>query len=119
MNDLGRVFRRLKALMQPYGEQLEVKADAAGEYYVDTRHAMKNKKPLFFGAVQIRKNYVAYHLMPVYTDPRLLDGVSAELTMRMHGKSCFNFERCDEALFRELAELTRAGFESYRKRGWV
>jgi len=26
----------------------------------------KFKKELWFGAVQIKKNYVSYHLMPVY-----------------------------------------------------
>ena len=29
----------------------------------------------------------------------------------MQGKSCFNFTRVDEALFAELADLTRRGYD--------
>lgn len=59
--------------------------DTPTEFCLDTQHVMKNKKPLFFGAVQTKKNYVSYHLMPIYVEPRLLDGVSPELRMRMQG----------------------------------
>jgi hypothetical protein len=40
--------------------------------------------------VQIKKNYVIYHLMPVYLNPGLLEGMSPGLRKRMQGKSCFN-----------------------------
>jgi hypothetical protein len=30
----------------------------------------------------------------------------------MQGKSCFNFTKVDEALFAELGELTRTGFDA-------
>jgi hypothetical protein len=35
-----------------------------------TRSA-RYQKELFFGGVQIKKNYVSYHLMPVYMEPAL------------------------------------------------
>ena len=50
--------------------------------------------------------------MPVYVEPSLLDGISPGLRRRMQGKSCFNFAKVDEALFAELEDLTRAGFEA-------
>jgi hypothetical protein len=31
----------------------------------------------------------------------------------MQGKACFNFSEVDSELFRELADLTAAGFEAY------
>ncbi len=37
---------------------------------------------MLFGAVQIKKTYVSYHLMPVYAFPVLLEKISAELTQR-------------------------------------
>jgi len=73
------VFDALKALIEPHTRLLDIKRDEPGSFYVDTFHVLKNKKPLFFGAVQAKKNYVSYHLMPVYLNPRLLDGVSPEL----------------------------------------
>ncbi len=75
----NEIFSRLKSIMSSYEGELEVKADTDENYYLDTKHVMEhNKKPLFFGAVQIKKNYVSYHLMPVYACPDLLkDSVRA------------------------------------------
>ena len=89
--------------MAPYAEKLDAKTDGGTEFYLDTKHLQKNKKPLFFGAVQVKKTYVSFHLMPVYLKPELLEGVSPELTARMQGKSCFNFASSDKLLFNELA----------------
>jgi len=113
------VFDALKALIEPHTRLLDIKRDEPGSFYVDTFHVLKNKKPLFFGAVQAKKNYVSYHLMPVYLNPRLLDGVSPELRKRMQGSSCFNFKTVDAKLFKELGKLTRAGLQDYRKGGYL
>ncbi len=105
--------------MRPFSDRLDCLHDNASEYYLNTHHIMKNGKPLFFGGVQIRKNYVSYHLMPVYVFPELLDDLSAELKKRMQGKSCFNFRTADSGLFRELKALTTAGYNAYRESGYV
>ena len=88
--------------------------DQPGDFYLDTQHIMKNKKPLFFGSVHIRKNYVSYHLMPVYIFPDLLETISPELKQHMQGKSCFNFKTLDSDLFEELKQLTNAGYNQYQ-----
>ena len=54
-NDLGNVFEALKTLMQPYAEKLIRRTDVPANLHLDTDYVMKNKKPLFFGAVQIKK----------------------------------------------------------------
>lgn len=104
------VFQRLKAILQPYEPALVLKADGPTGYSLDTPYAPKYRKELFFGAVQIKKNYVSYHLMPVYMYPDLLESISPELKKRMQGKSCFNFKKLDEAQVAELARLTEQGF---------
>lgn len=119
MTDFGHLFEQLRRIMLPYARKLVCTVDRGGELHVDTKHIMENKKPLWFGGVQIRKRYVSYHLMPVYVNPKLLEGMSPGLKKRMHGKSCFNFTATDASLFKELAELTEAGFMDYRKRGHV
>ncbi len=119
MPDLTTVFTELRSIMAPYAAKLDAKKDDASELYVDTKHLQKNKKPLFFGAVQIKKSYVSFHLMPVYAKPELLDGLSPGLKARMQGKSCFNFSAIDAAQFKELAALTEAGYASYREQGFV
>lgn len=116
---LDEVFEKLREILIPYANDLDLKKDTSDSVYIDTLHIMKNKKPLFFGAVQIKKRYVSYHLMPVYVSPNLLDSVSDELRKRMQGKSCFNFNKIDSNLFEELKQLTRLGHEFYRKEGYV
>ena len=117
---LATVFQKLRTVMLPYAEKLVCKHDEPGRLYIDTAQIMKNKQPLFFGAVQIKKRYVAYHLMPVYVNPDLLEGMSPALKRRMHGKSCFNFTKIDDdQLLTELSALTEAGYEFYRSKGYV
>ncbi len=119
MPDLLQVYEHLRAIMEPYAARLARKVDTEVVLYVDTTHLMKNKKPLFFGAVQLKRAYVSYHLMPVYVRPCLLERVSPALRKRMQGKSCFNFTQVDAELFAELAEVTRAGYASYKEQGFA
>ena len=83
--------------MEPFAAGLGRKADSDTELYLEAKGT--DGKPTFFGAVQLKRNYVSYHLMPAYTDPDLLETVSPELKKRMQGKSCFNFDTVDPALF--------------------
>ena len=119
MAKLGTVFSDLRAIMAPYAAKLDPKKDDDAELYVDTKHIQTNKKPLFFGAVQLKKAYVSYHLMPVYVKRELLLGLSPELKARMQGKSCFNFTTSDAVLVKELAALTKASFASFKEQGFV
>ena len=119
MSELAALYAELHKMMSPYAAKLDVKRDDGGELYVDTRHIQKNKKPLFFGAVQVKKSYVSYHLMPVYLKPDLLASVSPALKARMQGKSCFNFKVSEPTLFKELSALTKSAFASYKEQGYV
>lgn len=71
------------------------------------------------GAVQSKKNYVSFHLMPVYAFPELLDDLSPALRKRMQGKSCFNFSEVDEPLVAELTQLVAAGARRYEAAGYM
>jgi hypothetical protein len=112
------VFKRLRSILAAYEAGMVVKHDEDGAYYLDTRHMTKNGQPLFFASVGIRKNYVSFHLMPVYVFPALLDDVG-DLKGRMQGKSCFNFRKIDDAQIAGLTRLTRAGYERYRDEGML
>jgi hypothetical protein len=111
--DFQETFKRLKGILKPYAAKLLVVHDTDTNYYLDTHRVMKNKHRLFFGAVRIGKAYVSFHLMPVYASSELRQTISPELKKRMQGKSCFNFKTPDEKLFKELAKLTKAGFEKF------
>jgi hypothetical protein len=115
--DFPDVFAQLKAILKKYEARLVVTQDGAHGYSLNTPYSAAYKKEVFFGAVQINKNYVSYHLMPVYVYPDLLDGISDGLKKRMQGKSCFNFTASDAQLFTELAGLTERGIERFREQG--
>ena len=108
------VFEQLKSIFKPYEKDLTVTADTAADYSLDGPYSEKYKKVLFFGAAQIKKNYVSFYLMPVYMFPDLLKSISPELKKRMQGKSCFNFKKVEPELFAELASLTRQSMERSR-----
>ena len=117
--DKTEVFQELKEIISNYSQHLDLVTDDELSYFLNTHHIMKNKKPMFFGAVQIKKNYVSYHLMPVYVDVSLLENISDPLRKRMQGKSCFNFKIIEKELFSELALLTEASYQSYVQAGYV
>jgi hypothetical protein len=119
MPDFTPVFSELHKILVPYAEKLDTRKNDETELYVDTRHIQKNKKALFFGALQVKKSYVSFHLMPVYVKPELLATLSPDLRSRMQGKSCFNFTAVEPKLFKELAALTKAGYASYKEQGFV
>ncbi len=70
-----------------------------------------------FAMVKRGKRGVAFHLMPVYAHPELLEGTSEALRQRMTGKSCFDFGRIDEPLLDELAGLVARSAERARQAG--
>jgi hypothetical protein len=113
--DFPLVFEHLKSILKPYAETLTVKADTSDTYYLDGPYSEKWKKDLFFGSVQIKKNYVSFYLMPVYMYPELLNDISPELKRHMQGKSCFNFKTVEPGLFGELAALTRKGAKKFKE----
>jgi len=113
-------FEALNGILKPYGKYFSVKQDDAEQYYLEAAgHGQDYPDPLFFGAAQIKKRYVSFHLMPVYVNPELLSGISNALKKRMQGKSCFNFKKPEGALLQELSTLTARAFEDYQKRGVV
>ena len=109
------VFDELKKILKPYAPKLTVTADTPEAYSLDGHYSEKWKKAVFFGAAQIKKNYVSFYLMPVYMFPDLLKDISPELKKHMQGKSCFNFKRVEHDLFNELASLTCKGVDRFKK----
>ena len=120
-NDFPAVFARLKAILQQYERgALRANPDEPGNYTLTgPAGALTRGRELWFGAVEIKKNYVSYHLMAVYGFPELLQDISPALKKRMQGKACFNFKTVDETLFDELAALTERGVQRFRQAGML
>jgi hypothetical protein len=119
---VDKTFAALKKILEAYARRMIVLVDKPGDYQLGSP-TMKDRigRPLFVAAVQTKKNYVSFHLMPVYACPDLLQEISPALRKRMQGKSCFNFTAIDPAQVHELTELTKNGIEQFKniKLPWV
>ena len=88
--------------------------DKPGTYYTEIPGLLHRGKPLFFAGIKTGKNYVSYHLLPVYYRPELNDLLSPELKKRKQGKACFNFTSIDKKCFAELRKLSAHGLKIFR-----
>src|SRR5262245_29328353 len=111
----GITFDTLRGVLSQFAGELLVQVDKPGEYQLSSR-TLKDRigRPLFVAAVQTKKNYVSYHLMPFYGVPDLVKDVSPSLRKRMQGKSCFNFTTIEDDHVRELTDLTREGIKRFK-----
>jgi hypothetical protein len=114
LNELEPTFSALREVMLRAGGTMTLALDERANVILKTAWNEPGKKePAWFGAVQLKKNYVSYHLMPLYSVPSLLEQVPAALQTRMQGKSCFNFKKVDPDLLNALERLTAACAAAY------
>ena len=55
--------------------------------------------------------------MPIYMYKDLVKDIPENLKKRMQGKSCFNFDKYDDELFRQVENFTERCYEEFQKRG--
>ena len=104
---LQSVFNALRERMLRSRSGMNIAEDEAGSIVLKTPwHEPGKKEPAWFGAVQLKKNYVSCHLMPLYALRSMREQVPADLRKRMQGKSCFNFKKVEPELFDLLEQLT-------------
>jgi hypothetical protein len=109
MLELEAIQARLWSILEPYRDRL-----AAGSVYgLATLKWAGTKEHDFFAGVRLAPKHVAFHLMPIYTDPHLLDDVSPALRRHLKGKTTFDFAAIDEVLVAELEALTARCYEAY------
>jgi hypothetical protein len=120
--DFEPVFNRLKEILRRQTGTFTVR-EAPGRYAlqggigpaaVKAWGGKMKRTVLPVAWVETGKAYVSYHLMGIYGNAALLDGMSKELKARMQGKTCFNFKSEDDALFGELEQLTARSIGAFR-----
>ena len=116
--DLTEIFKSLRPLFSEHSDTCVVLSDGPIRYYLGT-HEVREKDGYRtgFGGVEIKKNYVSAHLMPIYVHSDMLENLSPQLRKRMQGKSCFNFKKADQPLFEELRDLINAGVSRFKEDG--
>jgi hypothetical protein len=114
--DFAAVFTSLRKLLDPFLGEIRVQTDKPGNYHTEIPAILHRGKPLYFAGLRTGKNYVSFHLLPLYFCPELLKGMSPVLKKRMQGKACFNFAAVDEPCFAELSRLTLAGLKKFKSK---
>ena len=114
---LAETFLQLKKVLEPYAGKMVVKHDGPGIYYLESAPSKKYDTEVFFAAVQTQKTQVSFHLLPLHVFPEMLKGLSPALKKRLRGSSRFAFTTVDAATLRELAALTKKGYQGYRRGG--
>ena len=117
--DFAAVFGRLRTILRKHAHGLTVSEDTSKCFCLQCGAHPVHKMPMPVAWAKVVRGYVSYHLMPVYACPNLVANLSEGLKARMQGKSCFNFRTVDEALFRELDELTGHGLKAFREAGYL
>lgn len=113
--DFEGIFARLCEILRRQSGNLSIKDESPNRFSLVGGVHPKHKTPMPIAWTEVGKNYVSYHLMPIYGCPKLVESSSEKLRARMQGKSCFNFKAVDEPLFEELERLTAAGFEAFKR----
>jgi hypothetical protein len=117
--DFAGAYDALQKMLATYEKDFNVIPNKAGRYWLETKHPAYKGKTLFFAGVSLNKSYVSYYFMPIYVKPELVKSLSPELRKRKQGKCCFNFAAPDVALFEELKQLTRTGYDCYQNNGFL
>jgi hypothetical protein len=70
--NLKPVYDELVRIMKKHEKKFKVFTNGKDTYSLIGIMSEKFNKELWFGGVQIKKNYVSYHLMPVYMYSELI-----------------------------------------------
>jgi len=117
-NEFPAIFQHIRELYKAHAPAAVVLHDEPDRYSLGTHKVRpKDGYRFWFGSVEIKKNYVSAHVMPVYVHPELLATISPALRKRMQGKGCFNFKVKDEALLAELGSLITRGAKCFARDG--
>ena len=114
-NRFPETFAALRAILEPHAKRMTVTVDEPGHYQLASPTMTdRTGRLLFCASVQINKNYVSYHLMPLYSSKALRDSMSPSLRKRMQGKSCLNFTTIEPEQLKELTAITRKGIAGFK-----
>jgi hypothetical protein len=112
--DFADVFTALRELLGSFSKEVTVLTDKPGDFHTHVPSILHRGKPLYFAGIKTGKNYVSFHLLPLYYSPELLKGMSPALKKRMQGKACFNFTSVNQECFAELSRLMAAGLKIFK-----
>ncbi|MEW6367880.1 MAG: DUF1801 domain-containing protein [Acidobacteriota bacterium] len=120
---LATVFQHLKSILSKYSPPLEARTDLPSRYELYSNRevtvAGRKRKDMYFAGIIVQRGYVGFYLMPIYSHSELKAKVPERLRKLLKGKSCFHISEADPSVMRQVATLTKKGFELYQNFGWI
>ncbi len=123
--ELLQIFEAIKKMATPYhgkGEMI-MHADTGGQFNLVSHKPVviggKERKELWFISALVQKGYVGFYFTPINSGGDLRKQFSAEFMKLLKGKSCFHIKNNDPAIMKEVEKAFKAGFEAYKKLGWI
>jgi len=121
--DLQVIYDALRTLLAKYSPPLVVTYDLDSRYELWSQKeiffAGKKRGEIFFAGLIIRRHYVGFYFMPIYSNPGMKKMLGKELVARLKGKSCFHSTALDRTLAAQIRQALNEGMVMYRKNGWV
>jgi hypothetical protein len=121
--DLIAIFKAIKALVKKYEGPLAARVDNDSQYHLWSEKevviASRPRKEVYFAGLVMQSNYVGFYYMPIYTNEGQKKVFKPELLKTLKGKSCFHIKSDDAILLGQIEQALKAGFDMYRKNGWV
>lgn len=123
-DELLEIFEVIKKEVKPYEKgTIKARIDIQGKYDLWSEkpvEVMGRKYPaIFFASAIVQSNYVGFYFMPVYSNEEIKAVFHEDLLKCLKGKSCFHIKTTDKELMKHIKAALKAGYEQYKKNGWI
>jgi hypothetical protein len=76
----------LQKILEPYEKSFQRIPGRSDRYWLETKSAAYQGRPFYFAGVSMNKNYVSFHLVPMYLRPEMAKNISPALSRRRQGE---------------------------------
>lgn len=131
MEQLEKIFLEIKGILEKNSETFVVKDQYIGSQAKQEKPAYhlygskdvslfgKKPQPTYIAGVIQQKNYVSFYFSPIYSHPDLFSNISPDLRKVLKGKSCFNINKTNPQLLKEIESILKEGINKYKEIDWI
>lgn len=121
--ELLPVFEAIKKRLLPYEKgTLRIRGGEGGQVLLVSEKKLvisgREKPELWFASALIQKGYVGFYFTPA-CEPQFLPLLHPDLRRCLKGKTCFHIKKADAQMLQHIEEALKAGYNSYKQRGWI
>jgi len=131
MSILEEIFLKIKKILEKHSNNFYTAVETIGSkakikklgyhLYGNEEVSLFGKDPqkTYIAGVIQQKNYVSFYFSPIYSHPDDFQDISSELKRFLKGKSCFNINKINSSVLKEIEVLLIKGINKYHEIGWI